>query len=393
FSLLLAASMPEALDELGVGDFVYESGDSHALWGSFNMPNFSFKPLPKIFRGFPSLCLMWWISTGSFLLKVVFYEILFQITIAIYGLRSLWNTSPYLLILSSYLRLGDADMSRRMLEKTPVGSELLDMLRERLGFSLLLRSPLLFDVLDSEYCGVSWIFEFLPEHPSKDVSDASLSRFFEVCPFSLPTVFRTMDVGGVRLSSAGPLMEHKSRTPADCTSLGISKARTSLILAWRNSTGLHRQSWVRLGQMFNLTQEEWDDFKQIHKRAASLKSKPLPYSDVCEIVFQSICANDDGQWTNTGFEAFAALAFGPSTSRASATRASAYGASTIRERVGALNMDDDPLVEVVVAIDDDDGDDENSHAHNIHDEVRPKKKAKTSHVTMDDLMVVICNLR
>ncbi|GJY58102.1 Myb/SANT-like domain, harbinger transposase-derived nuclease domain protein [Tanacetum coccineum] len=32
--------------------------------------------------------------------------------------------------------------------------------------------------------------------------------------------------------------EHKSGTPADCTSLGISKARTSLILAWRSqSTG------------------------------------------------------------------------------------------------------------------------------------------------------------
>nr|GEX19250.1 myb/SANT-like domain, Harbinger transposase-derived nuclease domain protein [Tanacetum cinerariifolium] len=145
--------------------------------------------------------------------------------------------------------------------------------------------------------------------------------------------------------------------------------------------------------MFNLTQEEWDDFKQIHKRAASLKSKPLHYSDVCEIVFQSICANGDGQWTNTEFGASAASAFGPSTSRASATRASAYGSSTIRERVGALNMDDDPLVDVVVAIGDDDDDDGNSRAHNIHDEVQPKKKAKTSHVTMDDLMVVICNLR
>nr|GFC12293.1 reverse transcriptase domain-containing protein [Tanacetum cinerariifolium] len=74
------------------------------------------------------------------------------------------------------------------------------------GFSLLLRSPLLFGVLDSEYCDVSWIFEFLPEHPSKAASEASLSGFFEVCSFSLPTVFRTADVVGVRLSSAGPLM-------------------------------------------------------------------------------------------------------------------------------------------------------------------------------------------
>ncbi|GKE39729.1 hypothetical protein Tco_1463134 [Tanacetum coccineum] len=48
--------------------------------------------------------------------------------------------------------LSDADLSRRILEKTLVGSVLLDVLRERLGFSLLLRSPLLFGVLDSEYC-------------------------------------------------------------------------------------------------------------------------------------------------------------------------------------------------------------------------------------------------
>ncbi|GKE82484.1 hypothetical protein Tco_1552484, partial [Tanacetum coccineum] len=65
---------------------------------------------------------------------------------------SLWNTYPSLLLLSPCLRLGDADLSRCILEKTLVGSGLLDMLRERLGFSLLLRSPLLFGVLDSEYC-------------------------------------------------------------------------------------------------------------------------------------------------------------------------------------------------------------------------------------------------
>nr|GEZ96316.1 hypothetical protein [Tanacetum cinerariifolium] len=63
--------------------------------------------------------------------------------------------------------LSDADLSRCILEKTLVGFGLLDVLRERLGFSLFLRSPLLFGVLDSEYCDVSWIFEFLPEHLSK----------------------------------------------------------------------------------------------------------------------------------------------------------------------------------------------------------------------------------
>ncbi|GKD14332.1 hypothetical protein Tco_1198739 [Tanacetum coccineum] len=97
--------------------------------------------------------------------------------------------------------------------------------------------------------------------------------------------------------------------------------------------------------MLNLIKEEWDDFKQ-------------------------------------------ASASRPSASRASASRASAYGSLAIRERVRALNMDNDLLVDV--AIDDDDDDDGNSRAHKIHDEVRPKKKAKPSRVTIDDL---ICNLR
>ncbi|GJZ44620.1 hypothetical protein Tco_0591875 [Tanacetum coccineum] len=41
------------LNELGVSDSVHESGDSHALWGSLNMPTLSFKSLHEIFRGFP----------------------------------------------------------------------------------------------------------------------------------------------------------------------------------------------------------------------------------------------------------------------------------------------------------------------------------------------------
>ncbi|GKD49691.1 hypothetical protein Tco_1278667, partial [Tanacetum coccineum] len=77
--------------------------------------------------------------------------------------------------------------------------------------------------------------------------------------------------------------------------------------------------------------------------------------------------------------------FGASASVSAASGASTSGASAIREHVGALN---DPLVDVDVAVDDDDDDDDgNSRAHKIHDEVRPKKKTKTSRVTMDDLMV------
>ncbi|GJQ89980.1 hypothetical protein Tco_0001119, partial [Tanacetum coccineum] len=36
-----------------VGDFVHEFEDSHAFWGSLNMPTLSLKSLHKIFRGFP----------------------------------------------------------------------------------------------------------------------------------------------------------------------------------------------------------------------------------------------------------------------------------------------------------------------------------------------------
>nr|GEU51197.1 hypothetical protein [Tanacetum cinerariifolium] len=80
-------------------------------------------------------------------------------------------------------------------------------------------------------------------------------------------------------------------------------------------------------------------------------------------------------------------ASGASASGALASRASTSGTSVIRERVGVLNMDNDPLVDVVVHVDDDDDDDDgNSRAHKINEEVRPKKKAKTSRVTMDDLM-------
>ncbi|GJS68769.1 Myb/SANT-like domain, harbinger transposase-derived nuclease domain protein [Tanacetum coccineum] len=174
----------------------------------------------------------------------------------------------------------------------------------------------------------------------------------------------------------------------------------------RNGTSSHKKSWVRLGQvfkdkfaldfnqkdmkngfdnlkskyvgwlylknktrniynpdtkMFNLTQEEWEDF--------------------------NISPNGDHQWTNTGQE-FRASASVSAAFGASIFGASASGASAIREHVGVLHMDDDPLVDVAVAIDDDDDDDDgNSRAHKIHDEVRPKKKTKTSRVTMDDLMV------
>ncbi|GJZ71032.1 hypothetical protein Tco_0634883 [Tanacetum coccineum] len=65
-----------------------------------------------------------------------------------------------------------------------VGSGLLDMLRERLDLSLLLRSPLTSSVMDSKCCDTSWIFEFFPEHPSK-LRRAFTSFSLSCCAFSL----------------------------------------------------------------------------------------------------------------------------------------------------------------------------------------------------------------
>ncbi|GJW06481.1 DNA helicase [Tanacetum coccineum] len=71
-------------------------------------------------------------------------------------------------VLGSGVGQGDSDLSRLILEKTlGFGSGLLDMLRERLDLRPLPCSPLTFGVLDSNCCDTSWIFEFLPEHPSK----------------------------------------------------------------------------------------------------------------------------------------------------------------------------------------------------------------------------------
>nr|GEY32238.1 myb/SANT-like domain, Harbinger transposase-derived nuclease domain protein [Tanacetum cinerariifolium] len=89
----------------------------------------------------------------------------------------------------------------------------------------------------------------------------------------------------------------------------------------RNGTSLHKQPSARLG----------GDFKQIHKRAASLQSKPLHYSDLCEIVFQSISVNGDGQWTNTQIRASASVS-ATSASRPSTSRASASGHRHLRHR-------------------------------------------------------------
>ncbi|GKB37954.1 hypothetical protein Tco_0882896 [Tanacetum coccineum] len=93
---------------------------------------------------------------------------------------------PSFLPLSPSLFLCDSDLPRLILEKTLAGSGLPDMLRERPDLRPLPCSPLTFGVLDSECCDISCIFEFLLGHPAN--------------------VFRTVDVGGLRMGSTGSLM-------------------------------------------------------------------------------------------------------------------------------------------------------------------------------------------
>ncbi|GJX68967.1 hypothetical protein Tco_0304694 [Tanacetum coccineum] len=117
--------------------------------------------------------------------------------------------------------LGDSDLSRLILDKTLVRSGVPDTLQEYLDLHPLRCSPLTFGVMDLECCDTSCTFEFLLEHPLKRAaSDAGQFGFFEICSFPFPTVFRTADVGGLRLSSAGLLMrtrfiwESSTRVPS-----------------------------------------------------------------------------------------------------------------------------------------------------------------------------------
>nr|GEZ38775.1 reverse transcriptase domain-containing protein [Tanacetum cinerariifolium] len=120
--------------EFGVCDSVHESGDSHALWGSFDMPTLSLEYLHEIFCRVP-------LSLLDVEVKVAD--------------ASLLNTPSSILPLSTSLCLGDSDLSRLILEKTPVPLGLSDMLRERPHLRPLQCSPFTFGVLDSKCCDIS----------------------------------------------------------------------------------------------------------------------------------------------------------------------------------------------------------------------------------------------
>ncbi|GKB64727.1 Myb/SANT-like domain, harbinger transposase-derived nuclease domain protein [Tanacetum coccineum] len=146
--------------------------------------------------------------------------------------------------------------------------------------------------------------------------------------------------------------EYKSGTPADCTSLGISKSRTSLILAWRKV-------------YTSVVDRTIDIFKYLllnrFIKGRHLCNRNHYLTPICvKLCFKVLC-----QWC---------MVNGPIQSLGICVcvvghrhLSIASGASAIRERDGALNMDSDPLALVDVAVDDDDDDDDgNSRAHKIH---------------------------
>ncbi|GJX11505.1 Myb/SANT-like domain, harbinger transposase-derived nuclease domain protein [Tanacetum coccineum] len=145
----------------------------------------------------------------------------------------------------------------------------------------------------------------------------------------------------------------------------------------RNGTSLHKKSWVRLGQVFKDKFALDFNQKDMKNGFDNLKSKYVGWLYLKNKTGNIY--NPDTKMFNLTQEEWEDFKQGIGI----------WGIG-ISEHVGALNMDDDPLVDVAVAVvvdDDDDDDDGNSRAKRIHDEVRPKKKAKTSRVTMDDLMV------
>nr|GEU66808.1 hypothetical protein [Tanacetum cinerariifolium] len=118
---------------------------------------------------------------------------------------SLVNMPPSLLSLSPSLCLGDSDLSRLILKKTlGFGSGLLDMLRERLYLSLLLRSP-----LSLVFWARSVVTRLIPrtgDNTCHSTPDAGLFGFSRVYSFPFPIVCRTADMRGVGMRSAGSLM-------------------------------------------------------------------------------------------------------------------------------------------------------------------------------------------
>ncbi|KAK9075702.1 hypothetical protein SSX86_004031 [Deinandra increscens subsp. villosa] len=50
---------------------------------------------------------------------------------------------------------------------------------------------------------------------------------------------------------------------------------------------------------FTLTDEEWEEFRKGHPKAAALKSVPLPFPELCAQLFDGNAATGNGKWTST----------------------------------------------------------------------------------------------
>lgn len=131
--------------------------------------------------------------------------------------------------------------------------------------------------------------------------------------------------------------------------------------------------------MFTLKPEEWEDFRQGHPRAMSLKTRPLPYIDLFIAVFEGISASGANQWTST-------------------QKSSTVSSSSFNQQVQTLQLEDTNFHGL-----DDENDDEYYHENDFQtgeevpsnnegpssrttpnvDEVRPKKKTKTSKSTIN----------
>nr|GEW34106.1 hypothetical protein [Tanacetum cinerariifolium] len=124
--IAMALSFPEdvvmqTLNELGICDPVHESEDSHAFRGSLNVPTLDFESLHKVLCGL----------SFSLLDVVNFHRILDALLLLkcpLYYLHFL-RAAPFFV----NGNFGEVDLSCCILEKTLVGSGLLDVLRERLA--------------------------------------------------------------------------------------------------------------------------------------------------------------------------------------------------------------------------------------------------------------------
>lgn len=50
---------------------------------------------------------------------------------------------------------------------------------------------------------------------------------------------------------------------------------------------------------FHMTTEEWEDFRKGHPKAASLKTVPLPFPELCATLFDGNAATGKYKWTST----------------------------------------------------------------------------------------------